>query len=94
MKKTLEKLWNEYLSDECSMLGSEEEKELASRAANKHKAVSDLLTAEQSYAVEEYADALCEINSIFAKKAFFEGCKFATLFLVESALSDDKYSSR
>ena len=53
MKKTLEKLWNEYLLDENA-------------------------------AVSKYVDSLCEMNSLFAKKAFFTGCEFTFSFFFEA----------
>ena len=34
-------------------------------------------------ALEEYVDALCDIEALFAKKAFFKGCEFSTSFLLE-----------
>ena len=37
MQKTLEKLWNEYLSDECSVMTTEEEKILAKEAVLLHE---------------------------------------------------------
>ncbi|MBQ4324792.1 MAG: hypothetical protein IJC29_03265 [Clostridia bacterium] len=84
MKKTLETLWYDYFSDECSALVTAEEKALAKRAVALHEAVGELLTREQSAAVEAYVDALYEIEGCFVKKAFLKGCEFATSFFFEA----------
>ena len=84
MKETLEKLWNEYLSDECAVIDTEEEKELTKRTIELHEKVSALLTKEQEGAVEKYVDALCDLEALFVKKAFYKGCEFSLSFLLET----------
>lgn len=84
MKKTLEKLWSEYLAEKCAAIDTEEERALANEAVEKHKIANDLLTKKQRDAIEKYIDVLCEIQSSFVKKAFFKGCEFATSFLIEA----------
>ena len=49
-----------------------------------HEALGELLTKEQSTAVEAYVDALYEIEGCFVKKAFLKGCEFATSFFFEA----------
>ena len=83
MKKTMENLWNNYLLDECAIMDTEE-RALLEKAMETQRAVNVLLTKEQNKAVEEYIEALYEIQSIFAKKAFFKGCEFATSFFLEA----------
>ena len=83
MKKILEKLWDEYLSNECAVIDTDEERALAGEAVRLHEGVNNSLSLEQQKAVEEYIDALCDIEGLFVKKAFFSGCKFATAFLLE-----------
>ncbi|MBQ9802182.1 MAG: hypothetical protein IJW51_03835 [Clostridia bacterium] len=83
MKETLEKLWNEYFAEICALIHTKEEKELVKKAGEIHKTVDKLLTKEQSEAVEKYVEVLYEIQGFFVKKAFFNGCKFATSFLFE-----------
>lgn len=83
MRKTLEGLWNEYLAEKCAVMDTEEERVLAKEALKKHKIANDLLTKEQSDAIEAYIDTLCEMQESFVKKAFFKGCRFATAFLIE-----------
>ena len=84
MKKTLEKLWNEYLLDECSSLDTDEGRNLTKKAAELHKKADSLLNKEQKDAVESYVEALYSIESFFVKKAFFKGCEFAVSFLLEA----------
>ena len=84
MKKTLEKLWNEYLFSECAVMDTDEERMLTKKAAELHEKADVLLDEEQRAVVEKIIDALCDVNAIFTKKAFFKGCEFATSFLLES----------
>ena len=84
MKKTLEKLWNEYLMDECAVISTEEERKLMKKTAELREKLEELLTNEQTNAVKEYADALCDLESHYIKKAFFKGCEFSVSFLSES----------
>ncbi len=84
MKETLEKLWNEYLSEECAAVDTDEGKRLAKKAVELHKKANALLNKDQEDAVEKYVDALCDIEALFVKKAFFKGCEFAVSFLLEA----------
>ena len=83
MRKLVEKLWDEYFYEECSRINTEEEKVLIKKAAEMHEAVNELLTNEQSKAVENFVDTLCEIQDSFVKSAFLKGCEFAASFLFE-----------
>ena len=89
MKKTLEKLWSEYLFDECSVLDTDEERNLTKRAFELHAKANALLNKDQQAAVETYVDALYDLEALFAKKAFFKGCEFAVSFILE-ARSEEK----
>ena len=84
MKETLEKLWNEYFAEKCSAIDTEEERELIKKSAEMHKTLDELLTKEQSDAIEKYVEILYEIQGFFIKKAFFKGCEFATSFIFEA----------
>ncbi|MBE6648112.1 MAG: hypothetical protein E7614_01170 [Ruminococcaceae bacterium] len=84
MKKTLKKLWNEYLLEECALIDTYEEKKLTQECGELHENANALLSKEQKEAVEKYVNALCELDALFAKKAFFKGCEFAVSFLIES----------
>ena len=84
MKETLEKLWNDYLLDECSAIDTTGERSLTEKAAELHKIINDCLNSEQQITLESFVDALCDTQSLFAKKAFFKGCEFALLFFLEA----------
>ncbi len=88
MKNTFEKLWNEYFVDVCSVIDTEEERNMAKKAVAKHEKANEMLTEEQISAIENYVDVLCEIQSGFVKKAFLKGCQFAASFMMEFVLSD------
>ncbi len=84
MKESLEKLWNEYLWEKCSEIDTNEERRLTKYAAELHEKASASLSKDQEAAVEKYVDALCDIQELFVKKAFFKGCEFAVSFLLNS----------
>ena len=84
MKETLEKLWNDYLLNECAVMDTEEERMLTKQAVELHEKANALLTKEQQDATEKYVDVLCDIEAIFVKKAFLKGCQFAISFLLEA----------
>ena len=84
MKKILENLWNEYLLDKCAIIDTYEEKSLTKKAAELHQKANSLLDKEQKDAVDKYIDELCNIEALFAKKAFLKGCEFAVSFIFEA----------
>ena len=93
MKSTLETLWNEYISEECSNIESSEERNLLKKSAELHKKINDLLTAEQNSMIEEYIETLYEAQNIFGQKAFLKGCHFATSFLFEASTWNNNFSN-
>ena len=84
MKETLEKLWNEYLLDECAPIDTDEERNLTQKTAELYEKASTLLNKEQKTAVQKYVDSLCDIDALFVRKAFLKGCEFAVSFLLEA----------
>ena len=90
MKKLLEKLWNEYLLDECAAIDTNEEQKLMKKIVELHDNVHTSLNKNQEDAIEEYVDALHELEALFAKKAFFKGCEFAVSFLLEAGNLENK----
>ena len=84
MKKALEKLWNEYLLDECAVIDTDEERDRTKMAAELHEKANALLSMDQKDAVQKYVDSLWDIEALFAKKAFVKGCEFAVSFLLEA----------
>ncbi len=87
MKQTLDKLWNEYLLEECAVIDTDEERTLTRELAELHDKANALLNEEQKAAIEKYVDALCDIDALFAKKAFCKGCEFTVSFLTEAGNS-------
>ena len=84
MKQTLWGLWHDYLIDECGKHETDEERKLTSAVCDLHEAASALLSKEQTAAVDAYVEALCELEALFARKAFCKGCEFAVSFLREA----------
>lgn len=84
MKDTLERLWDEYLSDECAKIDTDEERKLTKNTVELHEIANAMLNQEQKDAVEKYVDSLCDVEAIFVKKAFIKGCEFAVSFLLEA----------
>lgn len=84
MKDTLEKLWNDYLLEECAVMNTDEERTLTKKTAELHEKANARLNKDQQDSVQEFVDALCDLESLFVKKAFFKGCEFAVSFLLEA----------
>lgn len=84
MKETLEKLWNEYLLEECAVIDTDEERKLTKNAIELYEKARVLLNKEQQTAIEKYVEALYDTEALFEKKAFFKGCEFAVSFILES----------
>ena len=84
MEETLERLWNEFFAEECSVIDTREERELLKKSIEMHEAVNESLTKEKSEIVERYTELLYEIQSVFVKKAFFKGCDFAISFFLQT----------
>ena len=51
---------------------------------NYTKKANALLNKDQQAAIETYIDALYDLESLFAKKAFFKGCEFAVSFILDA----------
>lgn len=85
MKKTLGKLWNEYLFDECAAIDTDEERALLKKTVDLHEKLNALLDKEAIGILEEYAEILSTMEAYSVKKAFFKGCEFAVTFILESA---------
>lgn len=84
MKETIERLWNEYLLDECAAIHTDEEGKLMKKAVELQEQANALLNKDQKDVMEKYVDALYDIETLFVKKAFLKGCQFAVSFLLEA----------
>ena len=80
MKEALDKLWSEYLSDECAVMDTDEERYLTKKTAELHEKANALLNTEQKAAMEKYVDVLQSLDDLFVRKAFFKGCEFTFAF--------------
>jgi len=84
MTSMLEMLWNDYFSDDCAKINTDEERKLTKIAMELHEKANATLNEEEKNAVEKYVDALQDLEALFIKKAFIKGCKFAVSFLMET----------
>ena len=84
MKETIERLWCEYLMEECAVIDTEEERRLTKMAVELHEQINVGLNKEQERILEKYVDTLCDIETLFVKKAFCKGCEFTVSFLLEA----------
>ena len=87
MKESLEKLWNEYFSDECAIISSEVERNFMKTAADLREKAVDLLNEQQCEAMDKYIEALYDSEALLLKKAFFKGCDFGASFILEISKS-------
>ena len=76
MRKDLEDLWNYYLI-EVPIKNTKKENKLRSR-----------LTDEQILFLEEYDDAVSELNRISERHAFIKGVMFTTRFIFQAMYED------
>ena len=84
MKEIVEKIWDEYFSEQCAEIKTSEERALLQKASELHTAANRLLTAEQMQAVEKYVESLFELQGYITKRSFFKGCSFAVSFFFET----------
>jgi len=85
---TLEKLWNECLSEECAVIDTDEEREAMAKAIRMRERVDILLDKAGKAALGDYVDAVYAMEALFVKKAFIKGCKFSVSFLRETGYSE------
>ena len=83
MKEIIEKLWNEYLMEECAESISSEENELWEQNGKFRETLYTMLPDEQKVNIDNYIEAFCNIQEKCIKKAFFMGCKFTLSFVSE-----------
>ena len=85
MKKTLEKLWNEYFAEKLSEIETDKERELIKQASKFHEEINLILSEKQRESLEKYIESLYEIQNNFVKKVFSKGCEFGASFILEVA---------
>ena len=87
MRRDLEDLWNYYLI-EVPIKNTKKEDILVKKYAKVEDAFRSKLSSEQIVFLEEYDDAVSELNRISERHAFIKGIMFATRFIFQ-ALYDD-----
>ena len=61
MKEIIEKLWNEHFADECAQIHTKEERDLLKKAIEIQEAANELMSKEQSDAIQKYVEILYEL---------------------------------
>ena len=84
MTEIFERLWNRFIVYECAIADTEQERALGDKVAALHEQLCATLNEEQGEAVKRYVDVVCEMEALFAKKAFLKGCELAASFLTET----------
>ena len=64
MKETLEKLWSEYLLDECAVIKTNDEQNLSKKASLLYDELNASLSNAQKEACEKYIEKVSEIYSV------------------------------
>lgn len=82
-KEIIKRLWYDFLSDECSILESEEEKECVAKIASLEKALLNVIPIEEAKQLEIMIDAIYNANALLVEKAFACGIRFSTKYLME-----------
>lgn len=83
MEKLLENLWFNYII-ELPIQKTKKEKQIVSEWLKQEKYFRSKLNEEQIEFLEEYDNALSEVNRITEKNAFIKGVMFATRFIFEA----------
>ncbi len=87
MRKDLEDLWNYYLI-EVPIKNTKKEDILVKNYAKSEDKFRSKLSDEQIVFLEEYDDAVSELNRISERHAFIKGVMFATRFIIQAFYDD------
>ncbi len=87
MRQDLEDLWNYYLI-EVPIKNTKKEDVLVKKYAKVEDAFRSKLSSEQIVFLEEYDDAVSELNRISERHAFIKGIMFATRFIFQAMYED------
>jgi hypothetical protein len=89
MKDAIKRLWADWFSELCAECRDGTSRALLKKIAEKREAFSGRLSAEQLRDLEEYTDAVFELESLLAQRAFRAGCSFSVSFLL-GAMGEEK----
>lgn len=87
MREDLNDLWNYYLI-EVPLKNTEKEELLVKRYSKQEDKFRSKLTDEQIVFLEEYDNAVSELNRINERHAFIKGIMFATRFIFQAMYED------
>lgn len=87
MREDLNDLWNYYLI-EAPLKNTEKEELLVKRYSKQEDKFRSKLTDEQIVFLEEYDNAVSELNRISERHAFIKGIMFATRFIFQAMYED------
>ncbi len=87
MREDLNDLWNYYLI-EVPLKNTEKEELLVKRYSKQEDKFRSKLTDEQIVFLEEYDNAVSELNRISERHAFIKGIMFATRFIFQAMYED------
>ena len=87
MRQDLEDLWNYYLI-EVPIKNTKKEDVLVKKYTKVEDAFRSKLSSEQIVFLEEYDDAVSELNRISERHAFIKGIMFATRFIFQAMYED------
>lgn len=87
MREDLNDLWNYYLI-EVPLKNTEKEELHVKRYSKQEDKFRSKLTDEQIVFLEEYDNAVSELNRISERHAFIKGIMFATRFIFQAMYED------
>ena len=87
MREDLNDLWNYYLI-EVPLKNTEKEELLVKRYSKQEDKFRSKLTDEQIVFLEEYDNAVSELNRINERHAFIKGIMFTTRFIFQAMYED------
>lgn len=87
MRKELEDLWNYYLL-EVPIKNTKKEEILVKTYSKSEDKFRSRLTDEQIIFLDEYNNAVSELNRISERHAFIKGIMFATRFIFQAMYED------
>ena len=87
MRKDLEDLWNYYLI-EVPIKNTKKEDILVKKYSKSEDKFRSKLTDEQVIFLEEYDNAVSELNRISERHAFIKGIMFAARFIFQAFYDD------
>ena len=79
----IENLWNDYISQNNSIMKNEKEKNLVAVTINLENQLLKMLNEEEKELLEKITDSIYETEEFLLQKAFFDGAKFCLRFLTE-----------